>query len=172
MSVSAEARAPVLAAGGIVLREGGRPRIAIVRLRRDKSWVLPKGKLNPGERALAAARREVLEETGHAVSVHGFLGSMLYSIDGRIKIVQFWHMHTIGGPMREPMRDVRAVKWLSLKQAIETLSRAHEKVFLANVGPVALRAAAKVRREKPGRSWVQGRGRRRSQGARLAPTAH
>lgn len=172
MSNSGEARAPVLAAGGIVLREGGRPRIAIVRLRRDKSWVLPKGKLNPGERALAAARREVLEETGHAVSVHGFLGSMLYSIDGRIKIVQFWHMHAVGGPMREPMRDVRAVKWVSLKQAIEILTRAHEKVFLANVGPVALRAAAKVRREKPGRSWVQSKGRRRSQGARVAPTAH
>ena len=172
MSDLGEARAPVLAAGGIVLREGGRPRIAIVRLRRDKSWVLPKGKLNPGERALAAARREVLEETGHAVSVHGFLGSMLYSIDGRIKIVQFWHMHAVGGPMREPMRDVRAVKWVSLKQAIEILTRAHEKVFLANVGPVALRAAAKVRREKPGRSWVQSKGRRRSQGARVAPTAH
>ncbi|HEY6993263.1 MAG TPA: NUDIX domain-containing protein, partial [Xanthobacteraceae bacterium] len=172
MSDPAEARAPVLAAGGIVLRDGGRPRIAVVRLRRDKSWVLPKGKLNPGERALAAARREVLEETGHAVSVHGFLGSMLYAIDGRIKIVQFWHMHAIGGPMREPMRDVRAVKWLSLKEAIETLTRAHEKVFLANVGPVALRAAAKVRREKPGRLWVQGKGRRRGQGAGVAPTAH
>ena len=172
MSDPVEARAPVLAAGGIVLREGGRPRIAIVRLRRDKSWVLPKGKLNPGERALAAARREVLEETGHEVSVHGFLGSMLYSIDGRIKIVQFWHMHAIGGPMREPMRDVRAVKWLSLKQAIETLTRAHEKLFLANVGPVALKAAAKVRRENPGKSWLRNKSRRGSQGARVAPTAH
>src|SRR5262245_21296570 len=72
MTHSVEARAPVLAAGGIVLGEVCRPRIAIVRLRRDKSWVVPKGKLNPGERALAAARREVLEETEHQVSVHGF----------------------------------------------------------------------------------------------------
>ena len=140
MTDSAET-APTLAAGGIVLREGSRPRFAIVRLRRDKSWVLPKGKLNPGERALAAARREVLEETGYKVSVHGFLGSMLYSVDGRIKIVQFWYMRVIGGPPREPMDDVKAVKWLSLKQAIETLTRAHEKVFLANVGPIALMAA-------------------------------
>jgi len=168
MTHSVEARGPVLAAGGIVLREGGRPRIAIVRLRRDKSWVLPKGKLYPGERALAAARREVLEETGHQVSVHGFLGSMLYSIDGRIKIVQFWHMRAVGGPLREPMRDVRAVKWLSLKQAIETLTRDHEKLFLANVGPVALKA----RREKPGKPRGQSRSRRRGPGARVAPTAH
>ena len=61
-----EVRAPILAAGGIVLQEGSRPRIAIVRLRKQKIWVLPKGKLYPGERALAAAKREVLEETGHS----------------------------------------------------------------------------------------------------------
>src|SRR5438876_9098452 len=83
----AKARAPILAAGGILLREGSRPRIAIVRLRRDKSWVLPKGKLYPGEHAVAAARREVMEETGHQVSVHEFLGSMSYAVDGNIKIV-------------------------------------------------------------------------------------
>src|ERR1700730_13861381 len=45
MTDSAKARAPILAAGGILLREGSRPRIAVVRLRRDKSWVMPKGKL-------------------------------------------------------------------------------------------------------------------------------
>ena len=162
---SADTYVPILAAGGIVLREGARPRIAIVRLRRDKSWVLPKGKLNRGERALAAARREVLEETGHRVSVHGFLGSMLYSVDGRIKIVQFWHMRAIGGPMREPMDDVKAVKWLSLKQAIETLTRPHEKLFLANVGPVAIRAAKQSDGEK---LWVDNNVRRRGHSAQLA----
>jgi len=48
MADSTKIRAPILAAGGIVLTEGSKPRIAIVRLRGDKSWVLPKGKLNPG----------------------------------------------------------------------------------------------------------------------------
>ena len=113
----------------------------IVRLRREKAWVLPKGKLAPGEHALAAARREVLEETGHEVSVHEFLGSMSYPLGGKIKIVQFWRMGASGRPVRALMRDVKAVKWLSLTQAIDTLTRAHEKVFLANVGPVALKAA-------------------------------
>ena len=67
-------RAPVLAAGGIVVREGPEPLIAVVRLRKDKSWVLPKGKLKPREDALAGARREVMEETGCDVSVERFLG--------------------------------------------------------------------------------------------------
>ena len=47
-----------------------------MRLRKDKSWVLPKGKLKPREDALAGARREVMEETGCNVSVERFLGAM------------------------------------------------------------------------------------------------
>src|SRR5258707_2013938 len=168
----AKVPSPILAAGGIVLGEGSRPRIAIVRLRRDKSWVLPKGKLYPGEHALAAARREVLEETGHEVSVHGFLGSMLYSVDGRIKIVQFWHMRAIGGPRREPTDDIKSVKWVALKQAVEILTRAHEKVFLANMGPVALKAAKQSAREKANKPWAYNKCARRDQnaGMRQPPT--
>jgi 8-oxo-dGTP diphosphatase len=172
MADSIEAAAPILAAGGIVLRDGSRPRIAIVRLRRDKSWVLPKGKLYPGEPALAGAKREVFEETGHRVLVQGFLGSMLYSVDGRMKIVQFWHMRVIGGPMREPMSDIKAVKWLSLKQAIEMLSRIHEKVFLANVGPIALKAARESMRGRSSKPWIHNQRRRRAQGAQVGAIAH
>src|ERR1700754_1442440 len=135
------ARVAVMAAGGIVMRRGQPPLIAVVRLRKRDEWVLPKGKLNDGETPHAAAKREVLEETGHDVSVHEFLGSMSYPVDSKIKIVQFWHMRTIGGPVRELNRDVKAVKWLPLKEAIEMLSRTHEKVFLANVGPVVVKAA-------------------------------
>jgi 8-oxo-dGTP diphosphatase len=171
MTDSADTTAPILAAGGIVLRDGSRPRIAIVRLRRDKSWVLPKGKLNPGERALAGARREVLEETGHVVSVQGFLGSMLYAVDGRIKIVQFWHMRAIGRAMREPMNDIKAVKWLSLKQAIETLTHLHEKLFLAHVGPVAIKAARQSINGKSSKPWAVSKIGRRGQSAHVA-TAH
>jgi 8-oxo-dGTP diphosphatase len=165
MADSMKARALILAAGGIVLREGTKPRIAIVRLRREKAWVLPKGKLAPGEHALAAARREVLEETGHEVSVHEFLGSMSYPLGGKIKIVQFWRMGASGRPARALMRDVKAVKWLSLTQAIDTLTRAHEKVFLANVGPVALKAAKQSMHavrdkspKQPARAGVKRRG--------------
>jgi 8-oxo-dGTP diphosphatase len=61
---------PIMAAGGIVLRGDRKPQVAIVQLRKPGGWVLPKGKLNEDENAIAAARREVLEETGHRVSIH------------------------------------------------------------------------------------------------------
>jgi 8-oxo-dGTP diphosphatase len=160
MADSMKARAPILAAGGIVLRDGSKPRIAVVRLRREKAWVLPKGKLNPGEPALAAAKREVLEETGHEVSAHEFLGSMSYPLSGKIKIVQFWRMRASPQPVRALMHDVKAVKWLPLNEAIDTLTRAHEKVFLASVGPVALKAArasARVKHPKPSARHAGGR---------------
>jgi len=135
MTDSAKGHAPILAAGGIVLRGKSRPRIAVVRLRREKIWALPKGKLNPGEHARDAAKREVLEETGHDVSVHDFLGSLAYRVDGKMKIVQFWLMRAHGSQVRELMDDVKTVKWLPWKQAVETLTREHEKIFLARVAP-------------------------------------
>ena len=172
MTDSAKARAPILAAGGIVLREGSRPRIAIVRLRRDKSWVLPKGKLYPGEHARAAAMREVLEETGHKVSVHAFLGSLSYLVAGKIKIVQFWHMRAIGEPVHELAHEVKAVKWLSLKQAIDTLTRAHEKIFLANVGPAILKAAKQAMRDKITKRSARNGSKRHARSAPAVPAVH
>ena len=64
-------RTAVLAAGGIVLRRAETPLVAVVRLRKRNEWVLPKGKLDNGETPRAAAEREVNEETGHDVAVHG-----------------------------------------------------------------------------------------------------
>jgi 8-oxo-dGTP diphosphatase len=136
------AREPVLAAGGIVIKPGAAPQIAVVKQRKRSEWVLPKGKLNAGETARAAAEREVLEETGHGVSVHEFLGTMAYQIGSRTKIVHFWRMEAEATQSRELMRDIKAVDWLSLDDALERLSRGYEREFLAHVGPPAMLAAA------------------------------
>jgi 8-oxo-dGTP diphosphatase len=139
------ARGLVEAAGGIVLRREDPARIAVVRLRKRHEWVLPKGKLDEGETPRAAAEREVMEETGHDVSVHEFLGTLVYEADGRAKAVHFWRMEASGDPVHELMHDVRAVEWLPLGDALERLSRSSERAFLENVGPLALQAAAHAR---------------------------
>jgi 8-oxo-dGTP diphosphatase len=136
------ARASVLAAGGIVLRQGETPLIAVVRLRKRNEWVLPKGKLDDGETPRDAAEREVLEETGHDVSVHEFLGTLVYESGGRFKVVHYWRMEANGGQVHALMNDVKAVDWLPLDAAVERLSRGYERAFLANVGPLALAAGA------------------------------
>ena len=150
-----KAHVPILAAGGILLRGRGKPEIALVQLRKMGAWVLPKGKLAHGESAVAAARREVIEETGQRVSVHEFLGMLAYETGGRHKLVQFWRMQALGGPTGELMRDVKAMEWVALDQAIDRLTHAREQVFLQQVGPIAIRFAERrarksiMRRHRP-----------------------
>src|SRR5262245_60866008 len=102
----------IRAAGGVVMSGGREPLVAIVQLRKCNSWVLPKGKLNANESALAAARREVLEEVGHKVRIHEFLGTISHDVGNRTKVVQFWRMQAVGEGVRSTARDVKAVRWL------------------------------------------------------------
>src|SRR6266566_1509997 len=142
-----KSRVPILAAGGIVLRNDRKPQFAIVQLRKLGAWGLPKGKLAAGEDAMAAARREVLEETGHRVTIHEFLGTLAYEASGRPKVVQFWRMQAIDGPIGDLTRDVKAVHWLALEEAVDRLTHLRERVFLEQVGPIALKFAERsVRR--------------------------
>lgn len=48
-------------AGGVVINSRGQ---VLVVNQRNTSWSLPKGRIREGEDALAAARREIYEETG------------------------------------------------------------------------------------------------------------
>ena len=57
--------APRRAAGAVIFRRSDRG-IRLLVLRAYKNWDFPKGLVEPGEDALAAARREVEEETGLA----------------------------------------------------------------------------------------------------------
>lgn len=138
------ARSPIMAAGGIVTRSDA-PLIAIVRLRKRDHWVLPKGKLDPGETARDAAEREVVEETGHDVSVHEFVGTVVYEAGGRPKIVHFWRMEADAVQTHPLMRDIKAVAWLPLDAAIAQLTRNHEQAFLAEIGPMVIESAEAAR---------------------------
>jgi len=132
-------RAPILAAGGIVVRSGPKPLVAVVQRRRDDAWVLPKGKLKSNEKPIAAARREATEETGCAVRVHEFLGLISYLGGNGPKIAHFWRMQAVDGAAGKLTRDIKAVAWLPLAAAIERLDLPHEQSFLRNIGREALR---------------------------------
>jgi 8-oxo-dGTP diphosphatase len=58
-------------------------------------------------------------------------------------------MEASGEPTRPLMDDVRAVDWLPLDDAVERLSRSHEKTFLENVGPYALAGLIRRTKAKP-----------------------
>ena len=140
------ARTPIYAAGGIVVRGRERPLIAVVQRSKDERWVLPRGKLKRDENPLVGARREVVEETGHRVKVHEFLGAITYRARGRSKVVQFWRMQAYEKPSRDIMKDIVAVEWLPLGAAVRRLSYPLERLFLQHVGRRALKRKSGSRR--------------------------
>src|SRR5215472_12105566 len=147
-------RAPILAAGGIVIRNDPKPRLAIVQRRRDKAWVLPKGKLKLNEKPIAEARREATEETGSEVRVREFLGLISYVGGNGPKIAHFWRMQALDGAGGKPMRDIKAVAWLPLAAAIDRLDLPREQSFLRNIGREALRRSLeKAPTRRPVREW-------------------
>ena len=153
--------APIMAAGGVVVRPGDEPLVAVVQPRKGNGWMLPKGKLDKKETALAAARREVLEEVGRDVDILDFLGTVAYDVKERAKVVQFWSMRELDGPSRPLARDVKAVRWLPLDRAIAKLTHPREQEFLRTVGPGAVAAAERAAHvaaaeavTPPARSWL------------------
>jgi len=164
------ARKAIHAAGGIVVRSGARPLVAVVQRSKDERWVLPRGKLKRDENPLAGARREVVEETGHRVRVHEFLGAITYTVRGQPKVVQFWHMQAAAYPSRDVMKDIAAVEWLPLAAAVRRLSFSLEKLFLLNVGRRALKRRKRTVRRKA--RAAKAKPQRRTSGKKRANKSH
>ena len=155
------ARGVIYAAGGIVVRGHKRPLIAVVQRSKDNAWVLPRGKLKRDENSVVGARREVIEETGHRVRVHEFVGAISYRVRGRIKIVQFWRMRAEERPSRDVMSDIVAVEWLSLGAAVARLSYPLEKLFLQQTGRRLFKKSKRRRKRSMRKAHLDAGGRSR-----------
>lgn len=124
----------VFAAGGILWKDvpGASP-VAVVHRPRHGDWVLPKGKLDPGERWQDAALREVKEETGFDADLGEFAGVVAYAASGYPKVVLFWNMRCRGESTFRPSEEVDQVVWLSPEEALRRLDHEDEKRLLAAV---------------------------------------
>jgi 8-oxo-dGTP pyrophosphatase MutT (NUDIX family) len=102
-------------AGGVVIRMAGMmPEVLVVHRPRYGDWSLPKGHLEPGEGAAAAALREVEEETGIRAAVVGPAGESRYEVEGRPKRVRWFAMRAVSGDpaVREPDAEVDVARWV------------------------------------------------------------
>jgi len=126
----------VVAAGGVVTRPaaGGTTRYLVVHRPRYDDWSLPKGKLEPGEAAEEAARREVEEETGVRVELGRRLPDTEY-VDrhGRPKVVHYWIMTAVDEQPREPDEEVDASRWITAAEAATLLTYEHDRRLVAAV---------------------------------------
>ena len=125
-----------ISAGGVVYRRvGGVPHFLLIR---DgyQNWGFPKGHLESGEDAAAAAVREVGEETGLVAVV---LEDTLDTIDwhfrlkGRLvhKVCHFFLMRADAGePVPQHDEGISECRWLVFDAAVERLSYANARDVL------------------------------------------
>ena len=121
----------IQAAGGLLWRDAPDGRqIAIVHRPKYDDWTLPKGKLKSGEDWIGAARREVEEETGCQVDVKDYAGQVDYQIKGTPKTVRFWEMVLAGECHFQSNKEIDALDWVAVEDALQRLSYAGERELL------------------------------------------
>jgi 8-oxo-dGTP pyrophosphatase MutT (NUDIX family) len=113
-----------VSAGGVVFRQrpGADPLFLLIR-DSYQNWGFPKGHIEPGECAEAAALREVAEETGVArLTVHGAIDPIdwFFRFRGQLihKICHFYLMEAADA-RTSPQRDegITACRWSSFDEA-------------------------------------------------------
>ena len=123
----------VRAAGAVVTRKGGE--VLLVHRPKYDDWSFPKGKLDPGEHATAAAIREVAEETGVGIRLGPRIGTQRYVVrDGtdRPKEVHYWVGRILPAEDAdvsgyEPNREIDQVAWVPVERAATVLSYDHDR---------------------------------------------
>jgi 8-oxo-dGTP pyrophosphatase MutT (NUDIX family) len=103
-------------------------------------WALPKGNIDPGERAEQTAVREVEEETGAAGRAEGKLGDVRYVYTQSwgdekgtrvFKVVSFFLVRYTGGRLgeisEEMRREVDEARWFPLDEAGDVLAYGGER---------------------------------------------
>jgi 8-oxo-dGTP pyrophosphatase MutT (NUDIX family) len=127
-----------ISAGGLVYRPAGGGGVEVALGRRTGQagknvWCLPKGWLEPGEDARAAAQREVREETGLTAEVEEKLGTVKYTYHNAaegvdvFKIVTFFLLRYVAGDTAGHDFELEEVAWVPLAEAPRRLSYSTEK---------------------------------------------
>ena len=117
----------IRAAGCVVWRYGNRePEVVLVHRPRLPDWSFPKGKLNRGELPIAAAVREVEEETSLRVQLGPRLPDQHYLVNGRTpKVVSYWVAQAPETGRHHPLRAEPRDRPGPVGEAVEGPQAAH-----------------------------------------------
>jgi len=123
----------IKAAGAVVWREETPFELEILLVHRPQydDWSFPKGKVDAKEASIAAAFREVKEESGVTAIFGQYLGSTSYKIDEEKKKVKYWmaQARPSTSPF-EPNSEVDKIEWVSIKEVRDFLTYDEDREIL------------------------------------------
>lgn len=125
-------------AGGVIYRvTGAQVEVALIATDHGGRWGLPKGHVNRGETAEAAALREVEEETGLSGDIIQHLATIEYWFragTSRIhKYVDLFLIRYSSGEVRPQEAEVDDARWFPLDDAQRLVSFERERDVIAQV---------------------------------------
>jgi 8-oxo-dGTP pyrophosphatase MutT (NUDIX family) len=125
-----------ISAGGVVFRRrASRVEVALISVGDKNRWQLPKGLVDAGEGAEAAAVREAREETGIHTEIVAPLDKIEYwyystNRGQRVrfhKFVYFYLLRFLSGDVRDHDAEVNEARWVEIDEACAMLAFAGER---------------------------------------------
>jgi mutator protein MutT len=122
-------------AGAIVFKtDGEMPLVLLVRAKKDPAhWIFPKGHIEPGETAEAAAIRELLEEAGVKGTPVCLAGESAFTMNDKTYNVLYFLIRYVSAEHQgEPGRSPR---WCRVEEALSLLSFSDSRDLLKRTLP-------------------------------------
>ena len=134
-------------AGGIVYRAGPQEPLILMIADRHGRWSFPKGLVQQGEAPVAAAQREVREETGIDGEVLDLLGEThyFYRRAGQLidKTVYFYLVRARSSAITPQLSEVADARWFSASEALgRSTFPANTKLLQKAIGTLAVSGEA------------------------------
>ncbi|CAN2177797.1 Ap6A_hydrolase domain containing protein [Candidatus Nanopelagicaceae bacterium] len=123
----------IRAAGAIIWRENSPFDLEVLVIHRPQydDWTFPKGKVDDGESPIAAAYREVKEETGVDAVFGQYLGTTSYKVEENKKKVKYWMARAKNDPTPFiPNAEVDKIEWVDSKTARHFLTHDEDRDLL------------------------------------------
>lgn len=128
-----------LSAGGVVLNDKGE---VLIVSQRENAWSLPKGHVERGEDSLAAARREIHEESGISdLQLLGTLGrytrlkpvSNRYNNRPELKTIDIFLFRTRETYLNPLDEDNLEARWVPIDIAMDMLTYKEDREFFVKI---------------------------------------